>query len=267
MLSTLKDVSIALSGARLLSTECRDPWIEAYSIEKSCIVPFVRGNTRINVHYNSSTVEAVLSSPTQARLHLYRTEVRIPTLYRLFETPGIYIEGEGKTLTEKIEAIDEEIEVHKQCRFELARSVDELRTPRKEKEADRKMRKKQEKKSNHRTPRERRINEEHNKNGRKMEVYFSGLHGFFRNINLNEAIYIVAHPDFPMALFTMRDGKSYWEGQGMVPKRVDEKLRHRSGECHRPIAVSFGTHGRYFLQFANGEEYWRGVPSLKMQSP
>lgn len=99
----------------------------------------------------------------------------------------------------------------------------------------------------------------------KMKIaYFvrKKLHNFIDNIDLEETTRLIAIPSGgdDGVLYKLRTGEMYWTNfHHQYWPQVFLKL---NSERNRPLDVSLGTYGRYYMKFAKGNKLWSGPEKM-----
>ncbi len=82
-------------------------------------------------------------------------------------------------------------------------------------------------------------------------------HAFVRSLDLREVQCLACSADDEGIIYTTRGGRSFWSTR-VLPPALDSALRSRVGARSRPLALSLGSGGRFFVRFANGGLMWDG---------
>lgn len=102
------------------------------------------------------------------------------------------------------------------------------------------------------------LEREFTRRGRALaSLMVSSEHAFIRGLDLREVQCLACSADDEGCIYTTRGGRSFWSTRSLPPA-LDSALRSRVGARSRPLALSLGTGGRFFVRFANGGLMWDG---------
>jgi len=222
-------------------------------------------DVRINVYYTTGTVGTCIDHPHQGKTQLFRRCVTVQILKQIFDNPRIHTDKGYKRKRDNVRD-DEQVVLQKHLKrlrkeaetVEILLNESKLRKKQEEQERKEQERKEQERKDQARAydkaMKLQRIREKRGKFGSWETSHTKDVKSMFTT----ECISLGTNG--ASSIFLYENGN--WAYTSGLPNLLYNKLKGRQRHLPSPEYVALGTHGRYYISFADGKSEWSGPDEM-----